>query len=422
MSAWMSALEVAASDGSGVPGTLIALAVILVVAKVGGELAIRLGQPAVLGELTAGIVLGNLGLVGLHATDFMRGDPFLAMLAELGVVLLLFEVGLTSTIGEMAKVGGRALLVALIGVVTPFALGWGASALMLRGAPGYLHVFIGAALTATSVGITARVLRDLGRAQSPEARIILGAAVIDDVLGLLVLAAVTGVIDSAGGARMSVGGIALVAAKAAAFLVAAVLVGVLLGPRLFRLAARLRGPGVLLPSALVLCFLFAAASGLAGLAPIVGAFAAGLVLEPLHLERLQQREQQTLEDLLRPLTSLLVPVFFVRMGMQVDLGELASLSALALSGLLVVAAVAGKQACSLAVPRGLDRVSVGIGMVPRGEVGLIFADVGLSTSIGGLPLLDRGVFGALVIVIIVTTLIAPPALEWSLSRRPAVRA
>ena len=159
---------------------LLTLAVILVVAKLGGHLAQRVGQPAVLGELVGGVVLGNLGLAGWAA------DPSIAMLAELGVLLLLFEVGLESTVGDMLKVGVTALIVAVTGVLLPFALGWGAGHLLLPGHSVYVHVFLGAALSATSVGITARVLQDLGRSKSDEARVILGAAVIDDVLGLVI--------------------------------------------------------------------------------------------------------------------------------------------------------------------------------------------------------------------------------------------
>src|SRR5213082_4152427 len=168
---------------------LLALAAILAGAKLGGDVAERIGQPAVLGELVVGIVLGNLDLVGVAWFRGVASDHTIDVLAGLGVVLLLFEVGLESTVSDMLKVGGRSLLVAVLGVVTPWVLGWGVGAVLLPDASPYVHAFLGATLTATSVGITARVLKDLGRAQSPEARIILGAAVIDDVLGLVILAA-----------------------------------------------------------------------------------------------------------------------------------------------------------------------------------------------------------------------------------------
>src|SRR6266436_4391540 len=234
---------------------LLALAAILAGAKLGGDLAERIGQPAVLGELVVGILLGNLDLVGVSWFRGVAADHTVDGLARLGVVLLLFEVGLESTVGDMLKVGGRSLVVAVLGVVTPWVLGWGVGALLLPDHSPYVHAFLGATLTATSVGITARVLKDLGRAQSSEARIILGAAVIDDVLGLVILAAVAAVIAAAdSGAALSYGALALVLAKALAFLFGALSLGVVLSPRLFSFASRLRGRGVLLATALVFCF------------------------------------------------------------------------------------------------------------------------------------------------------------------------
>lgn len=411
----------AAAETAVLPGVLLAIAVMLIAAKLGGDLAIRIGQPAVLGELVIGLILGNLGLLGVHGLDFIRGDPFVALLAELGVILLLFEVGLGSTVREMTKVGLPALLVAVLGVVVPFGLGWGASALLLPGASVYVHVFIGAALTATSVGITARVLGDLGRADSPEARIILGAAVIDDVLGLVVLTTVAALIGAANAsAAISALDIGLVLLKAGGFLVGAVVVGGFVSPRLFGAALRLRGSGLLIASALVICFLFSYAASAAGLAPIVGAFAAGLVLEPVHYRgRAGAKDDQPLETLLAPVTAFLVPIFFVLMGMRIDLGAFARPGVLALSAALTVAAIVGKQACALGVGRGIDRLSVGIGMIPRGEVGLIFANMGLGLSLAGTPILDSSTFSAIVIMVIVTTLVTPPALRWSLARRQA---
>ena len=252
-------------DVNPVSGVLLVLAIILVSSKVGGDLAMRLGQPAVLGELASGILLGNLGLVGFHALDSIRRDPYIILLAEIGVVLLLFEVGLASTVREMAKVGISATIVAVLGVVAPLFLGWGVGAVLLPHGSVYAHVFIGSALTATSVGITARVLRDLKRSDSAEGRIILGAAVIDDVLGLVVLATVGGIIGAANnGGTVSVLDIGLIVGKAAGFLVTAVLLGGFLSPRIFKAAFRLRGSGVLIVSGLVICFLFSYAASRAG--------------------------------------------------------------------------------------------------------------------------------------------------------------
>ena len=218
---------------------LLALAVILAAAKLGGDLATRAGQPAVLGELVAGVLLGNLGLIGVSWAESFKANVTLDTLALLGVIILLFEVGLESTVRDMLKVGLTSLLVAVLGVVTPFALGWGVGALLLPERSAYVHAFLGATLTATSVGITARVLRDLGKGQSPEARVILGAAVIDDVFGLVILAVVGGVIQAANtGAELSYGDAGMIVGKAALFLFGAVALGLVISPRLFGLAGR----------------------------------------------------------------------------------------------------------------------------------------------------------------------------------------
>src|SRR5512138_3819999 len=215
-----------AAHGDPVAPVLIGLAIILVAAKLGGDLAARLSQPAVLGELVAGVVVGNLDLLGFHGLDWLELHPGIDVVARIGVVVLLFQVGLESTVGQMARVGLSAFLVATIGVATPFALGWGVSAWLLPSHSVYVHVFVGATLTATSVGITARVLRDLGRSSTPEARIVLGAAVIDDVMGLLILAVVGGIIAAAAtGEALSLGDVGLVVAKALAFLLGAIALG-----------------------------------------------------------------------------------------------------------------------------------------------------------------------------------------------------
>ncbi|MCC7385537.1 MAG: cation:proton antiporter [Deltaproteobacteria bacterium] len=396
---------------------VLGLAVILIAAKLGGDLAVRLGQPAVLGELLAGVVLGNLTLLGVAALEPLKADPFVDMLARLGVLILLFEVGLESTVGQMLKVGLPSLMVAVLGVVTPFALGWGVGAWLLPEQGSYVHAFIGATLCATSVGITARVLKDLGRSQSSEARIILGAAVIDDVLGLVILAVVGGVIVAADtGGAFSVVQVATIVGKAGAFLVGALVLGVWLSPRLFQLASRLRARGVLLAAGLSFCFLLSWLSTAIGLASIVGAFAAGLILEDLHYKDFVDRGEHALEELIEPISGFLVPVFFVLMGMRTDLASFADPSVLGVAAALIVAAVAGKQACALGVSRSFDRLSIGLGMVPRGEVGLIFANIGLTLHIGGKPIVDSALFSAIVVMVIVTTLVTPPALKWSLTR------
>jgi Kef-type K+ transport system membrane component KefB len=400
----------------------LALAVVLLGAKLFGDLAMRVGQPAVLGELVAGVVLGNAVLLGVPWFEPLKADPALDLLARLGVVMLLFRVGLESTVAEMLAVGWASLAVATLGVVVPFGLGWLVGAWLLPASGPYVHAFLGAALSATSVGITARVLSDLGRSKSAEARIILGAAVIDDVLGLVLLAVVGGVVAAADrGASASLGSIAIIVLKSAGFLFASLIAGVWASPRLFRVASRLKARGVLLAVGLSICLLFSWAAGAAGLAPIVGAFAAGLVLEDVHYQDFTSRGEHGLEELVEPITSFLAPVFFVMMGLRTDLGAFVGRGVPLLAAALTIAAIVGKQAAMLGTGRGVDRLTVGLGMVPRGEVGLIFANMGMTLTLGGAPLFDRATYSAIVVMVIATTFVAPPALKWSL-RRAAARA
>src|SRR5215510_7385009 len=410
--------EATGAHADPVAAVVLALAVILAVAKLGGHLAVRFHQPAVLGELVAGVVLGSLDLAGIGWFRTIEADATVETLARLGVVILLFEVGLESTVQDMLKVGLTSVLVAVLGVLAPFAFGWGVGAWMFPEKSPYVHAFLGATLTATSVGITARVLQDLHRSQSPEARVILGAAVIDDVLGLVILAVVAGAIGAADrGGSLSYANIAFTLGKAVAFLFGALILGVYLSPRLFNLASRLSGQGVLLVTALVFCFVLAYLSSIIGLAPIVGGYAAGLILEDAHFRPFASRGERQLEHLVHPLSTFLVPVFFVVMGMRVDLTAFARMDVLGLAALLTVAAMIGKQACALgAIGRPLNRLSIGIGMMPRGEVGLIFANIGLGLSLAGHPIVDEAIFSAVVIMVIVTTMATPPLLKWSLAR------
>lgn len=412
----LEAAAPAAHDGGA--HLVLALAAILAAAKLGGDLAERLGQPAVLGELLAGVLLGNLDMAGLGWFRGLTTDTTLLGLAEVGVVLLLFEVGLESTIQDMRQVGWRSLIVAVLGVVAPWILGFGVGVLLLPHHSPYAYLFLGATLTATSVGITARVLRDLGRSQTQEARIILGAAVIDDVLGLVILAVVGSLIASANaGTDPSFGAVTIVIAKAVGFLFGALWLGTMVSPRLFGLTARLKGSSLLLVTALVFCFLLAAGAGLIGLAPIVGAYAAGLILERVHYQDFSERGEQHLEELVRPISSFLVPIFFVMMGLKVELAGLFDLSQLGLAATLIVAAILGKQACALGgLGTSLDKLSIGIGMIPRGEVGLIFASIGLSMTINGERIIDQALFSTIVLMVLVTTVVTPPALKWSLGR------
>jgi Kef-type K+ transport system membrane component KefB len=398
---------------------LVALVVLLVGAKLGGALAERFGQPAVLGELLAGVAVGALPLLGVGQLSFIGTNDVVEALADLGVILLLFEVGLSTRLADLMKVGLSAFLVATVGVVAPMVLGYFVGVWLLPSASSYVHVFLGATLSATSVGITARVLQDMGKVKTSEGQIILGAAVIDDVMGLIVLAVMVGLL---GGTGASTGlTAAVVTAKAVGFIVGALVLGRWLAPRLFRLTARLRGRGVIFAAALVTAFGLALAADLVGLAPIVGAFAAGLVLEGVPFKELLP-EGESLENLLVPLSSLLVPIFFVRMGLGVNLAELAG-GSVALAAALTLAAILGKQACALAVVnRGVDRLAVGLGMIPRGEVGLIFAGMGLDMKLQGVPVLGSGEFAAVVAMVMLTTVVTPPLLRWRLSRAGPISA
>jgi len=412
----------APGEGHGLGNVLFTLVTVLLAARLGGHLMEWIGQPAVLGELILGVIIGNLILFHVDVFESVKGQEAVQVLAELGVLLLLFEVGLESTVSDMLKVGWSSLFVAVLGVVTPFALGWGVSAWLLPGKSVFVHVFIGATLTATSVGITARVLKDLGRIADKESRIILGAAVLDDVLGLIILAVVSGVIAAANSGTGSIGTLHVlwIVGKALLFLVGSIVVGTFVVPRLFGAALRLRGTGVLLTLALVFCFAMARFAEQAGLAAIVGAFAAGLVLEDVHVKGFRDRGEASLADLIHPLAVFLTPIFFVQMGLQVDLRSFGRADILLFAGVLTLAAIVGKQAAALGVvERGLNRLAVGLGMIPRGEVGLIFAAIGASLSIGGEKVVDAAVYSAVVIMVIVTTMVTPPLLKWGMNRGDA---
>lgn len=388
-------------------GTWAALALIILFAKLGGELAMRLRQPAVLGELLAGVFLGNVPIAALsHAAD----GPGIEFAAELGVMLLLFQVGLESSVADMAKVAPRAGAVAVLGVAFPSALGMVVSRLLLPHAPLSAHLFIGATLCATSVGITASVLKDLNVLTSQEAKVILGAAVIDDVLGLVVLAIVSAVaVQGAPSGAM----IARISGTAVAFVVGALAIGLWVTRGVYRVAATLRAPDVLGALSVAMCLLLAGASATAGLAAIVGAYAAGLLLDEVSVRPFGEDSRRRIEHFVSPIVAVFAPVFFVRTGMSVKLAGLDA-TALVLAALLAIVAVVGKVAAGLGVRRtadgSIDRLTVGLGMTPRGEVGLIFAAAGAKIEVGGKPLLSPAIYAALVAAVFVTTLLAPPAL------------
>lgn len=380
-------------------GFLANLLAIFVSAKIFGELAERWGQPPVLGELLGGVVLG-FGLFKF----FNPSDPALALMAEFGVVLLLFETGINSDLARLLQAGPASLAVAAVGVVLPFALGYGLMKIMGRG--GMEAVFVGAALTATSVGITARVLTDMGKLDLPEVHIILGAAVIDDILGIIILSAVQGV---AATGVLSWPAVARTLFMSAAFLGAALWIGPRISAVLVGLVQRMRGRGILIVSAVSFAFAMSLLAHAFGTAMIVGAFTAGVLLA-----RTDRRAD--IDGALKPVADLFVPVFFVMVGAKVRLDAYDPFVAtnhpmLLLALLLVVAAVLGKIACGWAAPgKDLRRFGIGAGMIPRGEVGLIFAQVGLSSGV-----IDAPLYAAIVAMVIVTTFLAPPLLKRSFS-------
>jgi Kef-type K+ transport system membrane component KefB len=399
---------------------LFAIVLVLLAAKLGGELFERFNQPAVLGELVFGMVLGNLHLVGITALDWFKTSEGLAVAAEIGVILLLFEVGLESNIDELLAVGASAMIVAMLGVIAPMILGYGVSSWFLPEAAWYVHLFAGATLAATSVGITARVLKDLKQMETKEARIILGAAVVDDVLGLIILAVVSGIITSighGGGAEISLMPVMIIVGKSVAFLAGAVLLGRMLAGKILHFGAGAKVAGMPVVLSVCYCFLLAGLAEVVGLAPIVGAFAAGLVLDAAHYERYPSMKAVRFEHLISPISSVLVPVFFVLMGFRVDLASFADLHVLEFAAGLSIAAIIGKQVCSLGVlEKGLNRIAVGVGMIPRGEVGLIFAGIGSSLVVAGKPVFGPDTFSAMVVMVMVTTMATPPLLKVLFSR------
>lgn len=388
-----------------IPSVFLVLAAMLVAAKLLGELAERFGQPAVLGELIAGVMLGGsvLGIVPTEGT----GAEIIHLLAELGVVLLLFEIGLETDLKEMFRVGTASLSVAAVGVAIPFAFGFVYWAYLPHTASGSTAdltmsaIFVGATLTATSVGITARVLSDLGQMHTQEAKIIIGAAIIDDVLGLVILTVVSGM---AAGASVAPLGVLRVLAVAVGFLVLAVLLGRFAAPRLFDLVVRMRVRYVLLVFAIAFALGLSAAAALMGSALILGAFAAGVILSGTN-------QFDTIEREVRPVASIFTPIFFVSVGASVNLGLLnparEGAGILGVAAVLTVLAIVGKLVAGWAAPWvKFRRLVVGVGMVPRGEVGLIFADMGRRAGV-----FNEAVFGALLLTVMATTFVAPLGLK-----------
>jgi Kef-type K+ transport system membrane component KefB len=410
-------------------GVLLSLVVVYFAAKLVGEICARFNLPSVLGELVGGVLVGvsafnllvfpdssgafhSLILDFLQATAGMAPEAaphvggsiseVISLLSELGVIILLFEIGLESDLKELIRVGPQAAVVAVVGVAVPFAAGT-TGLIALFGVPSIPAIFAGAALTATSIGITAKVLAEIQRLSSREGQIIIGAAVLDDVLGIIVLAVVASLAKTG---EIQVGNIIYLVVGASVFLIGSIFLGRLLSPYFVALVDRLQTRGNLLLSSLIFAFILSYIGAVIHLEAILGAFAAGLVLA-------ETEKQKELEEQILPIADMLVPIFFVVVGARTDVSVLnpfvpANQEGLIIASFLVVVAIIGKVVTGLAVfgQPGINRLAIGVGMIPRGEVGLVFAGVGSTTGI-----LTSSLNAAIIVMVIITTFIAPPLLR-----------
>ena len=410
-------------------GVLLSLITVYLAAKIGGELCARLNLPPVLGELVGGVVVGVSALhlivfpegaseggsvlinlveitTGLEPeallTVFRGESEVVSILAELGVIILLFEIGLESDLKELIRVGPQAAVVAVVGVVVPFALGT-AGLIALFGIPTVPAVFAGAALTATSIGITAKVLAELQKLSSKEGQIIIGAAVLDDVLGIIVLAVVASLAKTG---EIEILNVIYLIAGAALFLVGAIFVGRLLSPLFVGLVDQMQTRGQVIISSLVFAFVLSYVAATIQLEAILGAFAAGLILA-------ETSKRKELEEQIVPIADMLVPVFFVTVGARTDISVLNPLEpsnreGLIIASFLVLVAIVGKVVTGFAMfgQSGINRLAIGVGMIPRGEVGLVFAGVGSASGV-----LSESLEAAIIVMVILTTFLAPPLLR-----------
>jgi Kef-type K+ transport system membrane component KefB len=377
--------------------------IVVLAARLGGELVDRLGLPAVLGEIAAGILIGP-SVAGLVSAN----DPIF-ILAELGVLMLLFQVGLESDIGQLLRVGSTSAAVAIVGVLLPVAA---VLPVALLDGVGWLEAgFFAGTMAATSVGITARVFSDLKALETPEASVVLGAGVADDVLGLLMLSALTAIssASSPSGGTLSalVSSVGRTMSGAAAFIVSASVLAAAFAPRILRAFDRLSkmdGSKVVLSAGAL--FSLAWAAGQVGLSPIIGAFIAGAALS-------RSRMRESVRTSTAPIVHFLVSFFFVHIGTQLDISAVKDPNVVVLAFAAAVIGVAGKLATAAVVPKpAADRITVGLGMIPRGEVGLVFAGIGASTGA-----LSGSTYAASVIAIMLTTLTGPLLLRLRVSRR-----
>ena len=403
----------AAAGDTDVGRFLFVLAIMLIAGKISGEAFERIGQPSVVGELVAGVILGGsvLGVIPVSPDDGL--SEIVKLFAEVGVLILLFEIGLQTDLKQLFRVGRGASSIALVGVAVPFTLGalYWISPLV----PAELNIastfttalFVGATLTATSVGITGRVLSDMGVMSSMEAKLIIGAAVLDDIIGLVLLGIVA---TLATGVAVSVLDVGAAFAVAVGFLVVAVAVGFVVAPHIFGVIDRMRVRGVLLVAAFAFALLIAALAEKMGSAMIVGAFAGGIILS-------RTNQFDTIEAQIKPVADIFTPIFFLSIGAQFDVRLLnvfdpGTHQVLVVGGVLFLIAVVGKVVAGWAVPwRKFNRPLVGFGMMPRGEVGLIFANIGLAAGV-----LTEALFSAIILMVIGTTLAAPPLVKMCFNR------
>lgn len=369
---------------------LFSLIVILISAKIFGEISTRMGQSSVVGELIAGVILGGSVL------RIIQGNEILHIFAQIGVILLLFEVGLSFRLNDFLKVGLWSIIVATLGVIFPFILGYLAG--LTFGLSFMQSIFVGATLTATSIGITAKVFLDLKKLDLVEAKIILGAAVIDDVIGLAMLAVVTNLATTG---NMSIGNTAITMVISVVFLSGCLILGTFLAPKIVGLLKQMQNRGMLTVSAFVFCLTLSYFAEKIGLAAIIGAFASGLILASTD-------SKAHLQERFKPVANIFVPIFFVLIGTQVNINIFnptieSNRVILSIIAILLIVAIIGKVLSGFGVfQKRINKLLIGVGMIPRGEVGLIFASVGIS-----LKVVDASLYSALVTVVILTTFITP---------------
>jgi Kef-type K+ transport system membrane component KefB len=405
LAALLPALAHASGAGDSFTRTTLLLILMITLADVCGFLFERMGMAEILGEIYAGILLGNLALVGIDypVGELLRTSEFMQYSSELALVLLLFLVGLESDMSSLLRAGRSAAAVACGGVVMPIVLGIGAAAL-LGFADGLQGWFVGAMLAATSVGITAKVIGESDLVQTPSAQVILGAAVIDDVLGIMLLAVLASVASTG---DFSGGDLAWIILKAILFFVGAVFIGQKLMPGAVQVVSLTKHSSFWTGFALCLALAFAQLAAFAGLAPLIGAFVAGLLLDDVFFRVGETLDKHRLEELVKPISDIMITIFFVGIGAQVKLDTLASPRVLLIIVTLTLVAIISKAAAGfLARGKEYDQLGIGFGMIPRGEVGLVFAAYALSHEV-----FCCETYSALVMVVLLTTLVGPMLLK-----------